>query len=330
MKPAQSTNPVEQPIFIIGVGRSGTTLLQAMLHAHKLIAFTPETHFIRRYLARRRVRRLLDRGYTDRFLEAVEEDSDLNRLGLDFAPIITQLKNREALSLISFYKTLLEIWREEKGAAVVGDKDPKNIEFLRFIHDYFPAARIIHIVRDPRAVVLSRMKAEWSRHRGFLSHVAIYNLQLQKGIRDGRNLFGRNYYEIIYEDLVTNPEQQCEQLCQWLNIPFDPGMLNFQQSSHEIIKGREINWKGDCFKPVQPANKDKWTSGLNRRQICVIETLNSPWFSQFGYRKSGYLKDRSLTAAVAHAILKVGMWKLDMGYRFAHWLKYQLNRRKKK
>ena len=330
MRPVQSTNPGEQPIFIIGVGRSGTTLLQAMLHAHKLIAFTPETHFVRRYLARRRMHRLLDRGHTDRFLELVGKDGDLNRMGLDFSPIIAQLEDRSALSLISFYKTLLEKWRKEKDAAVVGDKDPKNIEYLQYIHDYFPAARIIHIIRDPRAVVLSRMKAEWSRNRGFLSHVAIYNLQLQKGRRDGRDLFGRNYYEIIYEDLVTNPELQCEQLCQWLNIPFDPGMLNFQHSSHEIIKGREINWKRDCFKPVQPANKDKWTNSLSRRQICVIETLNSVWFTQFGYRKSGYLKDKSLLAAVAHSILKVGMWKLTIGYRFAHWLNYQLNRQGKK
>ncbi len=326
MKQAMSSKPINRPIFIIGVGRSGTTLLQAMLHAHKHIAFTPETHFVRRYLARRHMHRMLERGDGDRFLELIRKDNDLNRLEFDFAEIVSQLKQAGNLSLPSFYRYLLERWRDQKQAVFVGDKDPKNIEYLRLINDYFPEAYIIHIIRDPRAVVLSRMKAEWSRHRSFLSQVAIYHLQLRKGRREGPALFGKQYYEIMYEDLVTDPAAECRRLCQWLNLPFDPRMLDFQETSHEIIKGREINWKEDCFKPVQAANKDKWSGQLKRKQICIIEAINSDVFNQFGFRKSGYLEDRTLWAGIARQLLRLAMWKLGIAYRLFHWLRYRSNR----
>ena len=326
MKQTPTNKPLKQPIFIVGVGRSGTTLLQSMLHAHRQLAFTPETHFVRRYLARRKMAALLRKKDGDMFLKLIHRDNDLNRLEFDLEDILTELRRNGDLSLDSFYRGILERTREQKGATLVGDKDPKNIEYLPLIHHHFPDAFVIHIVRDPRAVTLSRMRAEWSSHRSFLSHVIIYNLQIHKGRDDGRALFGNHYYEIIYEDLVTNPEAECRRLCQWLDIPYDPGMLDFSKTSHEIIKGREIKWKEDCFKPVQTANKDKWSGGLTRRQICAIETMTAQWFDHFGYRKSGYLKDRTRLAALVHIILRLGMWKLNMAYRLFHWARHTFNR----
>ncbi len=318
-----SDNPVDRPIFIIGVGRSGTTLMQSMLHAHRDIAFTPETHFVRRYLARPAMHRLIRTGHSETFLKIIREDSDLNRLGFDFAEIVSALKKENALSLPAFYRYLLDKWRQTKQCPYIGDKDPKNIEYLNTIYDFFPGAFIIHVIRDPRAVVLSRMNAEWSKRRSFLSHVVVYNLQLQKGRREGRRLFGNRYMEVVYEDLVTKPEEECRRLCRWLSIQYDPEMLNFHKTSHQIIKGRETLWKSECFKPVQPENKDKWSGALSRKQICLIETLTYDHMLHFGYRQSGYLKDRRPFAAIIHLLARFGMWKLEIAYRLLHRLKYK-------
>lgn len=246
-----------RPIFIIGVGRSGTSMLQSMLNAHHAITFPPETHFIRTYLQKNVT---LQEIRTE-----LLNDENLIRLSLPLEKIIE--KNHD---LKGFYIDLLQEYMKKQGKYFVGDKDPKNIEHLRLIHSVFPQATIVHIYRDPRAVIASRLKAKWSEDKPFWQHILAYKVQLSYGRRTANELFGK-YIEIKYEDLVENPEYELKRLCRELELQYDDNMVEFYKSADEVVQGEELLWKQNCFNPVMLQNINKWKNELSKDKIKLIE-----------------------------------------------------------
>ena len=121
-----------KPIFIVGVGRSGTSMLQSMLNTHREITFPPETHFIRSYIS--------EKNELENVKEELLSDPNLLKLRLPLKKILERNTKLE-----TFYKELLKEYMISQGKKYVGDKDPKNIEYLQLIHNIFPQAIIIHI-----------------------------------------------------------------------------------------------------------------------------------------------------------------------------------------
>ena len=81
---------------------------------------------------------------------------------------------------------------EARGKPRVGDKDPRCIEFLPLLARHWPAAHVVHVIRDPRAVLASKKKAAWSRHRSVVTHVFANRVQLRAGRCDGQRLLARD------------------------------------------------------------------------------------------------------------------------------------------
>lgn len=316
----------EAIIFIVGVGRSGTTLLQSMLNAHKDIAFTPETHFIRLFLADPRINRLMKRGKFRRVGAELAGNESLQRLDLDIDDILSSISSDGSFRLLDFYKKILDLYRQKKQKTYIGDKDPKNVEYLRYIKESFPRARVIQVIRDPRDLILSRIKAEWSKGRPFLSHLVAYREQLRKGSKDGRTYFGKNYYELRYENLITDPRKELFNISRFLGVDYDPEMLNFPQTAAEIIKGDEIRWKESCFKPVMSDNMNKWAGELTRRQVSRIEKICRQAFRLYDYRPSGYLPQRSIPDKMFDQLLGLAFYGIDLAYTLYHRIRYVKNR----
>ncbi|MFW6008409.1 MAG: sulfotransferase family protein, partial [archaeon] len=256
---------IDQPIFIIGVGRSGTTLLQSMLNAHSKIIFPPETHFFRNYIANPKVNKNLLNENLKWFKNKLFNDENLLKLDIDLENIFDLLMEQSNFSLINFYKRILMKYSENQNKTIIGDKDPKNIENLKEINKYFPQANILHIIRDPRDVLLSRMKAEWSKDRHYFLHIMAYREQLRFGRNWGPKLFQENYHELFYEELIENPRKELKKITNRLNINYDEKMLYFNKKADEIIKGEETKWKKNCFKPVMKSNKNKWKKNLSKK-----------------------------------------------------------------
>lgn len=313
---------IEKPIFIIGVGRSGTTLIQSMLNAHQNIAFTPETHFIRNYLGNKEVRKKVrNNNYT--FLKnKINDDKSLDKLNLNYNRLIDNLKQKE-FGLEGLYKGILLKYAESKNKDFIGDKDPKNIEYLHDIKKYFPDAYIIHIIRDPRDVMLSRMKAEWSKGRPLWVHALTYRAQMKKGRRDGEQLFGDNYFELSYENLIEYPEEILTNVCDFLNINYDKNMLKFNQKADEIIKGEEKKWKDKCFKPVISNNKNKWKDKMTKKDVLLTEAITKVAFDKLGYEKSNYNNNISLINKEKYKLISILTNLVDISYKIFHFLRWK-------
>jgi hypothetical protein len=271
-----------KPIFIVGVGRSGTSLLQGMLNSHQEIAFPPETHFIRNYLSK------VHSIEFESLKEKILNDENLLKLGISLSDVF-----RISNSLDDFYKNLLIEYKKESGAKFIGDKDPKNIEYLKLIHSVFPNAIVIHIYRDPRAVIASRMIAKWSKNRPFWQHILAYKSQISYGQKIGKTLFS-NYIEVKYEDLLMSPEEELKKICNVINVKFELDMINFFQNSNEIVQGKEREWKENIFKPIMIENINKWKLSLSKRQIEVIELLLSNEMNQFNYKSCSSMNNLNI------------------------------------
>jgi len=257
------------PVFIVGVGRSGTSLLQGMLNAHSNIAFPSETHFIRNYLSK---------GTTiEDVRRRLVEDEYLKHLDLDVEKYI-----EEALDLHELYCSLMQAYARKRGKEIVGDKDPKNIEYLKTIKTNFPYSVIIHIYRDPRAVVASRSKAQWSEHKPLWQHILAYKAQYSY-LKRCASLLGDRLIEIRYENLLISPRVELEKFLHKIGLDYEDRMLSYYRNAHELVKGAETAWKENVFKPIQKQNAEKWRNDLSKRTIKRIEKALYPEMRELGY-----------------------------------------------
>lgn len=258
-------------IFIVGVGRSGTSLLQSMLHSHPYINFLPETQFLRNYvLTKKRIN-------SSKFQELIGSDLKFDRFKVQWNELnntSTPLKTYE--SIVKSYKS--------QNSVFVGEKDPRILDYMEQLKSHFPNAKVIHIIRDPRDVVLSRTKAEWSRKWPFYLHSYLYNAQLERGRRNGRSNFKKNYKELYYEELIGHPRSTLKDICDFLNISYHQEMLNFGEHAKDLVDKNEFSWKKETFGPLLNKNKDKWKKELNSYQIALIQKSCRDLIKEHPYR----------------------------------------------
>jgi len=253
-------------IFIIGLGRSGTSLLQSILNAHSKIAFLPETHFFRRYV----ITGKLDNRHKDEVIRILNTDTDFQRAkinALDLIPSVSSFKSKE------LFDNLGQLYLLKKEKSVLGDKDPRNLDYINKIQSLYPEAKFIHINRDPRDIISSRIKADWSSSYPFILHPLIVNAQYNNAIKAIKKLNTRNYFELQYEELIKDTEKTVQKICQFINVEFEKGMLDYTNSSQELVAESEMQWKKETFKPIIKNNFNKWETALTNNQIYIIQII---------------------------------------------------------
>ncbi|MEL6973326.1 MAG: sulfotransferase, partial [Bacteroidota bacterium] len=178
-------------VYIVGVGRSGTSMLMTLLNGHSQIAFTPETHFLRYYLGTAEIQANIEQEGAAAFQQTLEADSYFQRLNLSAAELLqAYVAEDRDFDLVEIYEDILRQYLNRKGKQIIGDKDPRYLDYLDRIAATFPQAKIIHIYRDPRDVVLSKTKAGWSAHRPYWLNAMISQIQMEEGRKRGQVLFG--------------------------------------------------------------------------------------------------------------------------------------------
>ena len=275
-------------IFVVGVGRFGTSLLQSMLHAHPNIAFLPESHFFCRYVARPPVRWRLEREGVEVFRRVLARDKEFNRVGIPVDELLVPFFNDgRSLDLAEVYKRLLRLFCQPKQMSVIGDKDPRLVDYLDKVHHVFPEARILHMIRDPRDVLLSRRKADWSSGRPDLLHLLTYRAQLQRGRMRGGQLSRDLYMEVQYEDLLSAPVPTLQATAEHIGIDYDDAMLSsFGDSARELVDESEIAWKRETMGPLLKNNSGKWRRELSPWQVHLAEKICVSAFDELGYERA--------------------------------------------
>jgi len=269
-------------IFIVGVGRSGTSLLQSMLATHPDICMLPETSFLRRYAITRSV-------IDDALINKILSDPNIARLKLDEKEIRDEFLCVSNRSSISFYFLLLERFckGEKQHPIYIGDKDPRLIEYLPFVRNIFRKSHVINVVRDPRDILVSKKKASWSSKRHPLLHIFANKVQIELAIEFNASESENIYHKIVYEELLKNPKDVLKKLCHKLDISYDEIMLtSFGDSAKKLVDQSELSWKKETFGPLLTENTNKWSGVLEEWEVALIELSCQAAFHEGRYEIS--------------------------------------------
>jgi hypothetical protein len=286
-----------------------------MLHAHSDVAFLPETHFFRNYLARPYSRWKYERGGPEVLRRALIEDEEYQRAEIPVDDLVFPfLKGDRPYDLNAVYTRLLRLYREREHVHVVGEKDPRLIDYLPQLKQAFPEAQILHIVRDPRDVLLSRLNADWSAGRPDWLHVLTSGAQLVRGHEQGRRCYGRQYMELCYEDLISNPERMLRKVTEHLDVTYSDQMLDFQRSAEELVDESERGWKEETTGPLLRDNTGKWRKGLSEWQVRLTERMCTKTFEWFDYEKKEPTGELDETQRAALRLTPV----IGIGFRYLY------------
>jgi hypothetical protein len=307
-----------QPFFIIGVHRSGTTLLRYMLSSHSRLYVPPESDFIPYFflrhptaeLSKQRVADLLHTVFTRyRFVEEWQgEPPDPERF-------FSRMPERTAAA---FLDELYRQYARQNGAERWGDKTPIYASYIDLIHGIYPEAQFIHIIRDARDAVLS-MLDKYEREE---FHVDIFFAarnwvrRIRKAQASGRRLGPNLYYELRYEDLVHKPEQELRAVCEFLGESFEPDMLQ----SHHLARERiapDSHFFDNVRNPVSKQRMGRWQSKMSPEDQRLVQLLAGGLMAELGYEleelRSMTLQERArlVILAIKYGSLQTGRKVLE-------------------
>lgn len=281
-------NPTDAPIFVVGSGRSGTSLLRAMLNAHPHIHLTHEASF---YLDLRGKRLAGDgRAWFDRYRQSFS----FAFLDVPLSAVTDRLDRLAGPTRADAVEAVLRSAAERRGKQRWGDKTPAHAQQLDTIIGDFPGARIVHVVRDPRRVVASLAEMPWATSSHGLN--AFFCAQQVKAV--GR--FAGPVCTVRLEDLVASPEAEMRRVLDFVGEDWDAAVLD--HTAHG--GGADLPpfpWFAEAARPVEvgraPSPLDLSPAWIRSIERTCVWTLR-----EHGYeRETGFAEPSAADRARAHA-----------------------------
>jgi hypothetical protein len=276
--------------FIVGVGRSGTTLLRLMLDAHPLLAIPGETHFLHQ---------LAKFGCESReqFLEIVTGSDTWDNLAVSANDLGAALEAQSPFSLPDAIRAFYRLYAARQGKPRWGDKTGFYLRSMTAIQTLLPEAHFIHVVRDGRDTALSRQGLWFGPGDDYAALAKFWVDGIEAARAQAPEL--AHYTEVRFEALVTDPRGTLERICAGLDLPFDPATLDY----HLLAPGRLAEYKRP-FGPADrtPADIETFMSIHSRVQTPLDETRIGRWRSEMKR------EDREAFESVAGPLLR------ELGY----------------
>ncbi|GGK55814.1 sulfotransferase [Planomonospora parontospora subsp. parontospora] len=280
----------DRPVFVIGCPRSGTTMLQLMLHAHPRIAVPPETRFmISAYQRRLHFGDFTAPVCRREFAEWLvgRRQSRFHVLGLDAAEVTREIVDGPG-TLGSALGIVLRAYAARFGKPRWGDKRPSYFQNVDVLLRLFPDAQFVHLIRDGRDCVASLKEMPW--HTGTVhSSVSVWAEAVDFSRSRAPRLPAGSYHELRYEDLTRDPETQLRGLCAFLGEDFDPVMCEPKRVAGIAVPGHKT-WHARTHGEVTTARSGSWRDRLEPWEVSLCESVLGDRLEGLGYELSGAAK----------------------------------------
>jgi len=281
--------------FVVGVGRSGTTLLRLMLDAHPALAIPPETHFLPALIE------LFADGAepsTGDLVAAVQTHAGWRDFGLDEAELQALFAEGggAAHSIRAFFAT----YAARHSKTRWGDKTPIYIESIAQIGATLgDQARFVHLIRDGRDVAVSR--GARAVKRGREATPAAEEAETWKGRIEGARAQAaevEHYLELRYEDLISDPEATLRKVCDFIALDFDSAMLDYHEGAEERLSElSDLPGRGGKVRPgseriaahaltSEPPRADRierWRTELDAAAVADYEEVAGNLLAELSY-----------------------------------------------
>lgn len=284
----------QNPIFILGNPRSGTSLLRLMLDTHSRITIPPESHFFLWLEAKYKnwKNELLDQYIKDLYQSTKFETWEIDKNKLKVFLLNQNILSYAHLnSLIYYYYASLN--KDVQKIEFWGDKNSLWNEKLEKIKANYPNALFVHIVRDGRDVACSykslnkkKMTSKYApRLSDKIEDIAKIWTQNNLDIEDlTSKLKEQNHVQIRYEDLLTKTEQVLDKILKLLNLELQKQQLEYYNRPIEKIEPKDfLNWKEKLNQPPIAANIGKYKNELSKTEIEKFNTIAKKPLLKYGY-----------------------------------------------
>jgi hypothetical protein len=267
-----------------------------MLDAHPEVAVPFETHFVPELIA------AVDAGGgPDAALAVLTEHRRWGDFGLERDDLLERMRAHDPLTPGDAVRSFYLAYAASQGKPRWGDKTPEYVEFMRPIAAAVGEARFVHVIRDGRDVALSRIR--WRQKRsGKTPPVRRMARRWKEAITVAREQARKvdHYVEVRYEDLVAEPEPTLRRICDFVEIDYDPAMLEYHSRASERMA--EID-------RTLPGTEDRVELDASQR-LAKHEMATKPPEKDriFAWRRDMSEEDRAEFAAVAGKLLD------DLGY----------------
>jgi len=262
-------------VFIVGCSRSGTTLLKSILNEHYDVFIPPETFYFSNIAKNgkkiveknKKIEYLLSHWWIRGMINEVNFKDSAKDVINDWDEI---------------YLHLLRSTSSKKNIKVFGEKTPQHIMVADQLLENFPGSKIIHVIRDPRAVFYS------------FSSIALGTNQVSSVVDEWKGVMemhkklkdSTGYHYVKYENLVSNPSREIESMCNFIGIKYSEVLLDYYRRSDDGYFPEQTHHE-NTLKPIFNSSIDKWREGLKNRDIAILELYLGELMSENGYNLTG-------------------------------------------
>jgi hypothetical protein len=241
--PLDKVNTTFIPTFILGLPRTGSTLLEQMLVQHPNIGSMGESTVI-----------------SDKLVSFLS-----NRSESQFPECLHNLTT----SVLDYCRSLYidEIKKLRVGEKVVINKLPANFQNIGLIYKLFPDARIIHLTRSFHATAWSVFSNHFSENEPYFCSLTEFQIYAQfhdETMSHFKTMIPRNIYSLSYEDLLDEPETEIRKVLNFMYQEFQPECLEFHKAHHKV----NTLSKAQVRQPLSQAPRSNW-----RHYEKLIETM---------------------------------------------------------
>jgi len=291
----------DPPVIVLGVRRSGTTLLRVMLDRSPGLAVPDESYFVPQ-LARRHPTPVDPVAFVD----------DLRRLpslvewGL--SPTAVRSRLRPGMTTGAAIAAIFEAYAAVRGKPRWGDKTPLYMQYLGLLERLFPTALYVHLIRDGRDAALSFLSVPggvvtegWGHPRDAAGFACQWATEVRAARRLGARLGPGRYAELRYESLVAAPAVELRRVCAFAGLAYDDAMLDYVGRTDSARKAHQQRLN----EPPRQGMRD-WRTELDPAERKRFEAVAGDLLDELGYETGDR---RTARARLASYRVRTAAWR---------------------
>jgi len=301
-------------VFVVGLSRSGTTLMRRLLNSAPDVAIGPESHFMGHLVPgfgiRDRLAKLDHDGDAARDAERIAQllydrmpnESGVRRPSRLWTWLVRAVPREELAERLcaagtddrSIFATVMDLYAERKGARVRGEKMPAHLRHVPTLLRWFPTGRALHMVRDPRAVFVSELRRQRRSSDGpyalirlvpglleitLLVQTVLTWVEAAARASSYAKRYPRRYRTVRFEDLVREPEPTLQGICDFVGIPYEREMIARQSV---VSQGARLGEVG-----IDAGAAERWRTMIPGWADLVLSSSLGRSLRAFGYPSRG-------------------------------------------